>query len=1131
MFGSILFVLALAAPAIAQEFRSTITGRVLDSQGAVVPGASIVAVQVETAARHETVTANDGQYTLPFLPPAAYRVTVTAEGFKTYVREGLRLTTGERMGLDVTLEVGQVRETVTVSAESPLLTTTTANTGQVITARQIENMPMNGRTPLVLAQLAFGVVPSSDPRFYRPFDNAGPSEFSMGGAPARENELLIDGAPDTSRNNRVAYNPPVDAVEEVKVDTFQSDAAYGHTGGGTVNVVLKGGSNSLHGRAYLFNQVSNLAASQFFTNAAGQPKPTLRYNQWGINSGGPVIVPKLLDGRNRVFFYFTYEGIRDALPRPTFSTVPTAAERTGNLSALLALGANYQIFDPATGAREGARIRRQPFAGNLIPASRISPVSRNFLPFLPLSNTAGQRDGLDNFTTSATGERNFFNNELGRLDIVFSERHKMFYNFRYNERSGKGFNDLGYRVGEIAGSNGGRSRTNLGTMFDDVYTLSPSMVLNTRANWTRFTEGSTNFSDGFDIASIGFPGDLARHSQKRILPRITFDRFASLGDTGGTDNPQDIFQIFTNLTKILSKHSVKMGADLRMYREAVSSLGYTSGSYSFGSAWTRGPLDNSPAAPLGQDLASFLLGLPTGGFWDISASRINQAGYYALFLQDDFRVRPGLTLNLGLRYERDLPTTERYDRSVNGFDFAAPQRIDAAARSAYAAAPIPEIRSADFRAVGGVLHAGPGQRKLYETNSHYFSPRFGFAWTPPMLGGKTVVRGGFGVFLFALGTLGTNQLGYSQQTNLVASLDGNLTPYATLANPFPNGIEQPPGRGNGLATDLGKAITYYNPRPLNPYSARWSSSLQRELSRNLVLETGYMGNHAVHLDVTRQLNFAPEQYLSRLPTRDNDTINRLSALVPNPFQNLIPGTTLNGATVGRSQLLRPYPHFTGVTLQEDNDGNSYFHMFQTRVEKRLSHGLSLLANYQFSKLIERRSRLNDFSALEKRIAGEDRPQRIVGSFSYDVPFGKSRWYGGWNLNVIYTWQPGAPLTWGNLIYLGGPLNVEPRNVARAFDTARFNTNSAQQLASNVRFLPSRFGNARQDGANNFDYSVLKDTRLLEHLRLQYRFEVFNGMNHPTFNAPNLGAAASNFGAITQQANVSRRIQMALRMLW
>jgi hypothetical protein len=473
--------------------------------------------------------------------------------------------------------------------------------------------------------------------------------------------------------------------------------------------------------------------------------------------------------------------------------------------------------------------------------------------------------------------------------------------------------------------------------------------------------------------------------------------------------------------------------------------------------------------------------------------------------------------------------------------------------------PIPELPVEQFQTLGGLLFASSDRPEIYRTKSHYFSPRFGFAWTPGALGGKTVVRGGFGVFFFGLGTTGINALGFSQTTPLVATLDGFLSPAATLDNPFPDGIRQPTGAAAGLSTFLGQSIRFYNPRPQNPYSNRWNVSFQRALGTNLVMEAGYVGNHTVHLPVNRPLNFVPREFLSTSGVRDLAAINRMTANVINPFAGLIPGTPLNGSTVRRSQLLGAFPHFAigdlianrtdgmpsnGVILEASNDGSSYFHMLQVRVEKRFSGGLQFLANYQYSKLIEQASRLNDSDlSLEKRIAAEDRPQRFVMSASYELPFGKgkpfaasagralNRLVSGWILNAIFVTQPGPPLNWGNVIYQGGDLNLNPRSIDGAFDTTRFNTNSQQQLDWNVRTFPTRFADLRQDGVNNMDLSVIKNTAITEKINLQYRCEFFNAFNHPAFDPPNLSPTNSNFGRITNQPNLPRIIQMALRLSW
>jgi hypothetical protein len=808
------------------------------------------------------------------------------------------------------------------------------------------------------------------------------------------------------------------------------------------------------------------------------------------------------------------------------------------------VNANYQVYDPLTGVMEGARIRRQPFPNNTIPIERINPVALNYLKLYPQPTLPGRADGQDNLFANTTGEANKFQNELGRLDINASSRHKLFYSFRFNERYASGENplDLGNydRTASI-----GRRRTNAGTTLDDVFTFGPTTVLNTRLNWTRYTEEIINWSRGFDITSLGFPSGLAAVATRTVLPRIRFDRFTGVGDTAGSDKPDDIFQIFSNLTKIMGKHSLKFGGDVRQLRQNTKDFGLSGGNYMFSSNWTRGPLDSSAAAPLGQDFAAFLLGLPTSGGFDVNASASNQSYYYSFFLQDDLRVRANLTLNLGARWERDTSTSERYNRTTIGFDFTTPNPIDARASAAYNRNLVSEIPIGNFRSLGGPLFASSAARLPYQTQGHYFSPRFGFAWTPRGQSGKTVVRSGMGVFFFPLNVSGINQTGFSQTTDVVPTLDGFLTPNINFTNPFPGGIQAPSGSSLGLATFLGKSVPFTNTGRLNSYSVRWDASIQRDLGWNALFEIGYVYNHVVHLGLDRQLDFIPRAYLSTSRTRDQGAIDRLTANVPNPYAALIPGTILNGSTVQLQQILRPFPEFTGITAQSINEASSYFHMMQARIEKRFSDGLQLLVNYEFSKLIEKRSRLNESDPfLEKRIATEDRPQRIVVSASYDMPFGRGKlfWGGngivnhiisGWVLNGIYTAQIGPPLDWGNVIHLGGPLNLNPKDVGGAFDTTRFNTNSREQLdgASSIRTFPSRFGNLRQDGTNNIDCSVLKDTHITEKVTLQFRAEFFNFLNHPSFNPPELSPTSSNFGKILVQANLPRRTQMALRLVW
>ena len=1147
---AILAFLALAVICQAQEFRGTISGRVVDPQEAVVPDARITAVCVETGARYQTVSTADGQYTLPYVAPGHYNIAAEASGFKRRVTEGVLVSTNERVGLDIKLELGRLVETVTVTGGAPLLLTTTASVGQVISQRQVENMPLNGRSALGLAQLAYGVIPTKPPTQVGPIDEGGSSNFVMGGAPRGQNELLLDGAPNTGRAGQIGFSPPLDSLVEVKVESFQSDAAYGHTGGGTVNLVTKSGTNGFHGLVYEYNEVSRLAATPFFTNSSGQAKPVTRYNQWGVGAGGPVILPKILNGRNKLFFYFAYEGIKTGKPVPTTLGVPTAAERTGDFSALLSAGSNYQIYDPMTAVQAGSRVQRQPFPNNIVPANRITSIAKKLLDYYPLPNQPGRPDGANNFLANYVTD-SLYQVEMGRMDWNVSDRHRVFFTARNNGRN----NQQEAWFGSPATGNMNWLH-NQGTTLDYVGTLSPTMVLNTRVNWSRNGEVRSRNGDGFDFTTLGLPASLAQQSQLIAFPGISLTSMdgskGGLGRGGGsgdhTNIPLDIFQVFTTVTKIAGRQSIKWGADLRLVRFSAATFPNSAGSYSFGGAWTNGPLDNSPSAPIGQDLAALLLGLPSGGTFALNATQSVQTSYYALFLQDDLHVRPDLTLNLGLRYERDTPMTERFNRAVNGFDFATANPISAAASAAYARNPTSEIAAGQFRTPGGLLFASPSHRALYDTAAHNFSPRFGFAWKPSILGSKTVIRGGTGVFFYSLpvdAVAGVNQTGFSQATSLVPTLDGYLTPNATLSNPFPQGLLRPSGSSLGLATALGNNVSFTTRNRRNPYSVRWNFNLQRELPANMVVEVGYFGNHAVHLEINPSLNYVPRQYLSTSPLRDQPVIDRLTANVPNPFAGLIPGTNLNGATVQRQQLLVAYPQFTGVTQQSVPQGSSYLHALQARLEKRFSHGLQLLANCYYGKLIERTARLNDSDPSPTKMVGQyDIPYRFAISSSWDVPVGKGRTWlshssalldrviGGWNVNFIYTWQPGFPLSWGNVIYYGGDLNVNPRAVGgAAFDVTRFNRNSKEQLASNIRTFPSRFSNARADGVKNLDLSVVKRIPVNEKIHLQFRCESFNLMNHPIFDAPNTNPTNSGFGFITGQTNQPRTIQMVLRLVW
>jgi hypothetical protein len=1163
--------LFMSSPGFAQETRGTISGAVVDTTGAGIPNVKVIATETRTGTKSSTVSDAAGQYTIPFLAAGNYSLSAEESGFKKFTRSGLDLGSGDHANIDIHLEVGDVTQSVEVSADVSLLNTENSSTGQTITTKQVEDFPLNGRTPMMLAQLAIGVISTGSPSLVHPFDNGAAAAWSIGGAPAQTSELLMDGAPNATWDGRVAYNPPQDAVQQVVVKAFDSDAGYGHTGSGTLNQVMKTGTNSFHGSLYEFNQVSALEANNFFNNQKSVANPLTHFNQYGATVGGPVLLPKIFNGRNKLFWFFAWENLKDSQPATDFTTVPTDAEKAGNFSAY---GAT--IYDPNSGTLTGTVVNRTAFPGNIIPASRLNPISVNYLKYYPEPNVTSLANGFDNFGNSATANDNY-SNELGRLDYNMSDHSRLFFSVRHNHE----FQTKNNYFGNIStGTN--LTRENWGVSLDEVYTITPTTIANVRFNFTRMNEDHAEPSEGFDPTTLGFPSYIAGTSQYPQMPYIGFSgscgsqtSFQCLGDTGASKDPSQSLQLFGDIVKIVGSHAMKFGVDARQYRLNVITYGNSAGSYTFANNWTKQSTSTSTAAVPGQDFASFLLGDPTAGQFDINASGSFYSYYYGGFFQDDWRLRKNLTVNLGLRFDHDQPYSEKYGRAVNGFATSTPSPIAAAAMAAYAKSPIAQLPAADFAVNGGLTFASPSDRQIYQNDTHLFSPRAGFAWTPDLFKGKTVIRGGFGMFVAPVtvanlaitgaysSTPITDQEGFSQTTTLLVP-SNYLTPSATLSSPFPNGITRPAGSSAGLSTFLDQTVSFLNPKVHNPYSERWNFGFQHSLTKDTVLEVVYIGNHSVHLPIpTTQLNIIPRQFLSTLPTRDQTLINTLTGTVTNPFAGLIPGASLNSATTTVAQLLSAYPQFpigegsqsAGVIEQNANLGSSFFESVNVRVEKRLSHGLSLIGNYIRSKLIEEDSWLNDTDlSPEKRISPFDHPNHFVLAAVYALPVGRGkllniqpRWadlaLGGWVLTGIYTFQTGQPINWvngstttpGDYIYNGGNLALNPRDVASptatAFNTTDFVTASASQLQYHIRTFSTTFPNLRQDGINNFDTSLLKRFNITERMYFQLRLEAFNVINHPTFAAPNAQATSASFGLITSQANRPRTLQIGARFVF
>ena len=1136
-------------PLLAQEARSLILGRVLDNSGAVVAGAAVVAANTETGVRISAQTNSSGDYLLPYLVPGPYTVTVQSAGFKKTERSGIQTRVNDQITLDFALEIGAVTESVQVRADTPLLDTSTTSMGQVIDSKAVLELPLLAGNVIPMAALAPGVLfMPSFPKDVRPFDTGSGSAIAGDGTRVGTAQFMLDGAMNNA-NQGFAYSPPPGVVQEVKVQTASFDASYGYMTGVVVNMSLKSGGNQLHGQTYYFNQNPLFNANRFFLNRVGTPKIAYKSHRWGGTASGPVMIPKIYDGRNKTFFMYGYEGMWTFDPVPIgFQAVPTPAHRTGDFSGLLALGPRYQIYDPFTIApAANGLFSRRPLPGNRIPASQINPLGSKIANLFDTPNLPGNADGVNNYTNGRNSYDTFYNH-IVRIDHNVSDNQRFFVRVNatrnLRDQDKRHSNTVGHQL----------YRYSRGAAIDHVYTVSPQFFINSRYSYTRYVDGITPNQMGFDLQGFGFSSTYVSQIKAidpRLVrfPRIDTTDYSSLSVQSLNRNPVDTHDFALNATRIFGSHTLRFGPGYRVYRRNSLDLGASSGSLTFSTDWTRGPFDTSGAAPIGQGMASLLYGLPTSGAFPINANYAEQVKIFAAYVQDDWKVNRKLTMSLGFRYELPSPMTERFDRSVRGFDFDAASPIEAAARANYANTQIPQVPLDAFRVRGGLTYpAVNGQpRNLWDTTQSNFMPRLGFAYsiTP-----TTVFRGGYGIYFEPIGVPNSDviQTGFTQTTQLVPSVNNGQNFIATLANPFPAGVLLPTGASGGLRTNLGQNVSFFNPTLDNPYMQRWQFALQRSLPAGSVLEVSYVGNRGVRQRIGRDLNALPNRYLSTSPVRDQATINLLSAQVANPFYPLLPGTNLSGTTVPRSQLLRPYPQFTGVSM-DTNQGYSWYHSMQTRFEKRFSSGFMSTLSWTWSKLMEARSYLNPGDLLpEKVISDQDRAHRVALTGIYELPFGKgkrwasraggfsSRLLGGWQLSGIYQLQTGPALGFGNALFRGNladiPIAKGQRTIDRWFNVdAGFERNSATQLASNLRTLSTRFSGIRGDGTNNLDLAFVKNTPLKEGLTLQFRAEGINALNHTQFLTPNTTPLSTAFGQVTQEWSSPRTIQFALKLIF
>jgi hypothetical protein len=1138
-----------ALPSSAQDPRGTIAGRVTDKTDAVVPDLEVRAMNQSTGVVAVSRTSSAGDYRIGFLLPGLYTVTAEVSGFKKFLRENVEVRVTETVEVSFAMEVGEVTETMRVTAETPLLVTTDASQGTVMESLAVSELPMLGGNPVEFALLDPATMNETDMREHRASMTNADSQWSSMGAGAFNNEFQIDGVSNTfadgSGHARVAFNPPASSIGQFKIITNPFDASAGNTLGATVNVSTKSGTNQLHGEGHYYGRNNFFDTMDFFSNKNNVAQTVYQDNRYGASLGGPVEIPKLYHGKNRTFFFYAWEANGYSIPQGWTGTVPTAAERNGDFSALLALSTanpnRYQVYDPySTRPSTGGLYQRDPFPGNIVPKSRFDTAGFNLGNLYPLPNQPGLSDGEQNYFIPSRSDEIYYVH-IARLDHAISQNQRLFVRIDYDSWDEHKNKYMPGIQGIVL------DRINRGVALDDVVVLNPNLVMHVRYGFTEQDFPEHRVSLGTDLKALGFSSNLTNliDPARETVPRVTANPFSqySAWESGDGANTALTHDINFDLSTQRGMHGLRWGAGFRLYRAFGNRYPYeTSPDLTFGTTYTNGPTNTSAGSPIGQELAAMLMGLASSGSMQHQATSALQDPFFSAFIQDDIKLLPSLTVNIGLRYEVEWPMTERYDRMVTGFAFDQVNPINAAASAAYAKNPIPELPASQFKLMGGLLY--PGQtdtgRAMFPVRGFNLMPRVGFAWQAAK---RTTIRSGYGIYY---GTNGVNssivqQPGFTSSTPIQTSLDNGQSYRALVSNPFPTGLLPVTGAAGGLTTYLGQGYSFYDANKQLPYSQRWTFALQQLLPSQILMEVSYVGNRSTHVTTSRSINSTPLQYLSSSPTRDTTTINFLGGTVPNPLYGL--GPLFTSTTISRASLLTPYPEFGGITMY-DSQGFGWYHSMQMRATRRMSHGVTANVGYAFSKMMEAVSYLNAADPRPYRtLSGSDRPHRVTGSVVWQLPVGRRQSYfnhmnkvlegiiGNWQFSGVVIRQAGPPLNWGNIIFNGDPDSIvlpkDERTVDHWFNVnAGFNKVSSQQLASNIRYFPMRLSSVRADGQAKWDVSMAKNFRVTEKLEFRLRTQCFNILNHPNFAGPNLSTTSAAFGTITSTVGMPRTFQVA-----
>jgi len=1062
-----------------QAVTGTIYGSVTDATQAAIAGAKVTVVNTNTNYTREMLTQSDGSFRFPSLPLGAYRVIAEQAGFNTFAQEGITLQVDQQLRADITLRVGSVSEKLEVTAEAPLVNAANGETSEVIDRRRVEMLPLNGRNFVQLLQLTTGTTPGAtgDTQNNLVINQfRGSTAFTANGMPTRYNNFVLDGVD----NNESAWNsggivlmPVIDAIQEFKVATGNFSSEFGRAAGGVVSVQTRSGANDYHGNLFEFFRNSALDANDFFNNANGQRRPAFRQNQFGGTFGGPI-------RKNRLFFFADYQGTRQVRALTYLASVPAEDAASGDFSNRL-FG---QIYDPATTrANPAGGSIRDPFPDRRVPAARFDPLVKNFLDFMPRPNTNPSAIA-NNFINNPPWTRHGNQGDI-RIDYNLANKGAVFGRYS-NDHAGQIFpNDITTAQNPFGG--GGRGNNidlvaqNLS--LNSTYLVTSRVVLEGRLGFSRFAfKGVPLGFDSPDASKVQVPG---LGSDARTATTINITGLTAFGPTTGVPNysTQTTFQYVFNTSITRNRHGIKTGVDAKRYRrnnDFVSAQ--KTGALSFVPNFT----SQTGVTGGGVGLASFLLGLPSTinrGFVGGTTGRRNTE--LGLYLQDEFKVNPNLTLNLGMRYEYFQPWYEIFDR-MSTIDLSN----------------------------GKVVFAGPDNRfgrALRQPDRNNFAPRAGFAWRTPV---KLVVRAGYGIsYVEEFGGNGTNPI-----QNPPNSFTQNLV-YSTIQLPptrLRDGIPAP------APLDLSNPSGQYRfiePNAVAAYAQQWDLSLQREFGANWLIDTSYVGTRGLHI---LQI-IDPNQ-----PIPGAGAIaNRRPLFAAAPNLTLSVGASSGASTYHSLQaklhkrLSRGFYFLTSYTLSKNiSDGDSNF--------SNGTPGVALLGQAQ-DALNRRR---------ERSLSDTDQLHRLVTSFGWDLPLmRRNRYLGGWQLSGIVTLASGNPF---DIFFQPATLNtgttqrpdrirdgrLDEWTLDRYFETAAFVSPAAFVYGNSGRNV------LRGPGVNTWDFSIIKNTSFRERYRLQWRTDFFNAINNPQFNPPGNTIGTPQAGRInSSRFSTNRQIQFVLKLFF